>query len=105
MVMAVIENATIDIDSTGQERYTLNEEQLGKVVDSLGVHESDYKHLLEEENEFMIERVAECLKDLQNDLERISNNMQAYKEWLDGDILGEDMLDRVYGKGDWWLKD
>jgi len=33
--MTVVENAMIDIDNTGQERYTLNEEQFGLLIDNL----------------------------------------------------------------------
>jgi len=35
IIMTVVENSMIDIDNTGQERYTLNEEQFGLLIDNL----------------------------------------------------------------------
>tara|TARA_R110000782_G_scaffold70402_2_gene141447 strand:+ start:1294 stop:1548 length:255 start_codon:yes stop_codon:yes gene_type:complete len=35
VVMTMIENCTMGLDNTGQERYSLNEQQFGKVVDTL----------------------------------------------------------------------
>ena len=38
ITMTVVENAMIDIDNTGQERYTLNEEQFGLLIDLSLIH-------------------------------------------------------------------
>jgi hypothetical protein len=35
ITLTVVENAMIDIDNTGQERYTFNEEQFGLLIDNL----------------------------------------------------------------------
>jgi hypothetical protein len=35
VVMTIIENCTMEFDNTGRERYSLNESQFGKVVDTL----------------------------------------------------------------------
>ena len=35
VVMNIIDNCTMELDNTGQERYSLNENQFGKVVDTL----------------------------------------------------------------------
>jgi len=35
IIMTVVENSMIDIDNTGQERYTLDEEQFGLLIDNL----------------------------------------------------------------------
>lgn len=33
--MNIIDNCTMELDNTGQERYSLNEQQFGKCVDTL----------------------------------------------------------------------
>jgi hypothetical protein len=33
--MSIIDNCTMELDNTGQERYSLNESQFGEVVDTL----------------------------------------------------------------------
>ena len=33
--MNIIDNCTMDLDNTGKERYSLNEQQFGKCVDIL----------------------------------------------------------------------
>lgn len=35
VIMNIIDNCTMELDNTGQERYSLNEEQFGKCVDTL----------------------------------------------------------------------
>lgn len=35
VIMNVIDNCTMELDNTGQERYSLDENQFGKVVDTL----------------------------------------------------------------------
>jgi len=35
VTMNIIDNCTMELDNTGQERYSLNENQFGKVVDTL----------------------------------------------------------------------
>lgn len=35
VIMNIIDNCTMELDNTGQERYSLNEQQFGKCVDTL----------------------------------------------------------------------
>ena len=35
VIMNIIDNCTIELDNTGQQRYILNEQQFGKVVETL----------------------------------------------------------------------
>jgi len=35
VIMNIIDNCTMELDNTGQERYTLNEKQFGEVVETL----------------------------------------------------------------------
>ena len=35
IIMNIIDNCTMELDNTGQERYSLNEKQFGKCVDTL----------------------------------------------------------------------
>ena len=35
VIMNIIDNCTIELDNTGQERYTLNEQQFAEVVEKL----------------------------------------------------------------------
>lgn len=35
IIMNIIDNCTMELDNTGQKRYSLNEEQFGKCVDTL----------------------------------------------------------------------
>ena len=35
VVMNIIDNCTMELDNTGQERYSLDETQFGKLVDTL----------------------------------------------------------------------
>lgn len=35
VIMNIIDNCTIELDNTGQERYSLDEQQFGKCVDTL----------------------------------------------------------------------
>ena len=35
VIMNIIDNCTMELDNTGQERYSLDEDQFGKVVDTL----------------------------------------------------------------------
>ena len=35
VIMNIIDNCTIELDNTGQERYLMDENQFGKVVDTL----------------------------------------------------------------------
>ena len=35
VIMNIIDNCTMELDNAGQERYSLNEDQFGKVVDTL----------------------------------------------------------------------
>ena len=35
VIMNIIDNCTIELDNTGQERYSLNEKQFGEVVETL----------------------------------------------------------------------
>ena len=35
VIMNIIDNCTMELDNTGQERYSMDESQFGKVVDTL----------------------------------------------------------------------
>ena len=35
VIMNIIDNCTMELDNTGQERYSMDENQFGKVVDTL----------------------------------------------------------------------